>query len=254
MLNNELVVITGGAGLIGQTFCKTIVENGGRVILADIDFVNARKICNSLNKSGLKSFAYKVDITNKNSIDKFIALVEIKHGKIDVLINNAYPRNIAYGKALEEVTYENFCENINLHLGGYFLTTKIFAKYFIRNGRGKIINMSSIYGTIVPKFEIYSNTNLTTPIEYVAIKSAILAITKYFAKYYKKTNVTFNAISPGGIINGQDEKFIKKYNSFCSTKGMLDPSDLSGTLLFLISGASDCINGQNIVVDDGFSL
>jgi NAD(P)-dependent dehydrogenase (short-subunit alcohol dehydrogenase family) len=254
MLSNKLIVITGAAGLIGESFCKKIVQNGGFVILADINKKNAEKISKILNVKEVKSCAYKVDITNKNSIDEFIKLVNSKHGKIDVLINNAYPRNSQYGRKVDKVTYESFCENINLHLGGYFLTTQIFAKYFKKNGGGKIINMASIYGTISPKFEIYNHTKMTTPIEYVAIKSALIAITKYFAKFYKNSKINFNTISPGGIYNNQDDKFIKNYNSFCSSKGMLDPDDLAGTLIFLVSDASAYINGQNIIVDDGFSL
>lgn len=254
MLNKKLIVITGGAGLIGEAFCKKIVQNGGFVILADIDIKNAQKITKFINVKEVKSSAYKVDITNKDSIEQFIKLVNLKYGKIDVLINNAYPRNNQYGRQVDKVTYESFCENINLHLGGYFLTTQIFAKYFKKKGGGKIINMASIYGIISPRFEIYNDTKMTTPIEYIAIKSALIAITKYFAKFYKNSNICFNTISPGGIYNNQDEKFIKKYNSFCSSKGMLDPNDIVGTLLFLISDASSFINGQNIVIDDGFSL
>jgi NAD(P)-dependent dehydrogenase (short-subunit alcohol dehydrogenase family) len=95
---------------------------------------------------------------------------------------------------------------------------------------------------------------MTTPVEYAAIKSGMLHLTKYMAKYFKGKNIRVNAISPGGILDGQPREFLSEYNQKCLTKGMLDGCDLSGTLVFLLSDMSMYINGQNIVVDDGFSL
>ena len=92
------------------------------------------------------------------------------------------------------------------------------------------------------------------PVEYSAIKSGVLHLTRYFAQYLKGTQIRVNAISPGGIKDGQPESFLRAYASFCATKGMLDPSDLTGSLTFLLSDMSQYITGQNIVVDDGFSL
>jgi len=126
--------------------------------------------------------------------------------------------------------------------------------YFQKQGYGNIINISSIYGVISPKFEIYDNTEMTMPVEYAAIKSGMLHLTKYMAKYFKGNNIRVNAISPGGILDSQPEEFLKKYNQECLTKGMLNGCDLNGTLVFLLSDMSMYINGQNIVVDDGFSL
>jgi NAD(P)-dependent dehydrogenase (short-subunit alcohol dehydrogenase family) len=126
--------------------------------------------------------------------------------------------------------------------------------YFQKQGYGNIINISSIYGAMAPKFEIYDNTEMTMPVEYAAIKSGMLHLTKYMAKYFKGKNIRVNAISPGGILNNQPSEFLSKYNQNCSTKGMLDAKDLNGTLIFLLSDMSNYINGQNIVVDDGFTL
>jgi NAD(P)-dependent dehydrogenase (short-subunit alcohol dehydrogenase family) len=126
--------------------------------------------------------------------------------------------------------------------------------YFQKQGYGNIINISSIYGVIAPKFEIYDNTEMTTPVEYAAIKSGMLHLTKYMAKYFKGKNIRVNAISPGGILDGQPREFLSEYKRQCSTKGMLDPKDLNGVLIFLLSDMSSYINGQNIVVDDGFCL
>jgi len=92
------------------------------------------------------------------------------------------------------------------------------------------------------------------PIEYAAIKSALIRMTKYLAKYLKDCNIRVNSISPGGIFDNQPDEFVKKYNEKCLSKGMLAKSDLNGTLLYLLSDMSKYVNGQNIIVDDGFVL
>ena len=105
-----------------------------------------------------------------------------------------------------------------------------------------------------PKFEHYKDTKMVSPIEYSAIKSGIISITKYLAKYLKDDQIRVNCVSPGGIKNKQPHKFLKKYKDSCLSKGMLDASDIVGTLIFLLSDDSKYINGQNIIIDDGWSL
>ena len=109
-------------------------------------------------------------------------------------------------------------------------------------------------GVVTPKFENYAGTNMTSPIEYTAIKAALIAITKYLAKYYKGNNIRVNCISPGGILDQQPESFLKKYQSCCNDKGMLAAEDVVGTALYLLSDQSRYVTGQNIIVDDGWSL
>ena len=95
---------------------------------------------------------------------------------------------------------------------------------------------------------------MTMPVEYAAIKSAIISLTKYFAQYYKKTGIRVNALSPGGVLDGQPDSFLNLYNEHCSSKGMLDPEDVAKTAAYLISDNSSYIQGQNFIIDDGFSL
>lgn len=244
MLNEKIIIISGGSGLIGKEFVSAIKYNGGIPVVFDID------------QGDLSSEIdfYKVNITHKDEIEKTIKLVHEKYGRIDALVNNAYPRNKNYGRDLRDVEYSDFCENISLHLGGYFLMSQIFSAYFEKQGGGNIINMSSIYGVIPPKFEVYEGTSMTMPVEYASIKSSIVMLTKYFAKYFKNKNIRFNAISPGGVLNGQDPDFLKKYNEQCLSKGMIDKEDLTSALVFLLGDNSKMINGQNLIVDDGFSL
>ncbi len=252
LLENKVIVVTGGAGLLGRDFCKAIVENGGTAIMAEYDICIAEQVIKQINIDNI--FAEKIDITDKNSIEELIRKVENKFGKIDALVNSAYPRNNNYGKHFFDVNYQDFCENVGMNIGGYFLTSQCFAKYFYEQGYGNIINMSSIYGVIAPRFEIYEGTKMTTPVEYAAIKSGLLHLTKYMAKYFKSKNIRVNAISLGGLEDKQPESFLKAYKEFCLNKGMLDAKDIAGTLIYLLSDLSEFVNGQNIVVDDGFTL
>jgi NAD(P)-dependent dehydrogenase (short-subunit alcohol dehydrogenase family) len=256
MLENKIVFITGGAGLIGRSFVEALVEQNATIVIGDIDLKSGNKLKKEIQDKFPNSIieVIEFDITNKCSITKGIEYCTINFNKIDVLINNAYPRNKNYGKHFFDVTFEDFNENVNLNLGGYFLTSQQFALYFKKQGYGNIINISSIYGVVPPKFEIYEETDMTVPVEYAAIKSALIHLTKYMAKYLKGTNIRVNCLSPGGIFDNQNEKFLSKYNDKCLNKGMLDANDLTGTLLFLISDQSKYINGQNLIVDDGFTL
>ena len=100
----------------------------------------------------------------------------------------------------------------------------------------------------------YNNLNMVSPIEYSAIKSGIISITKYLSKYFRKKNIRVNCVSPGGINDNQPKSFRERYKKSCNSKGLLDGKDISKTILFLLSEESKYINGQNIIVDDGWTL
>jgi NAD(P)-dependent dehydrogenase (short-subunit alcohol dehydrogenase family) len=254
-LSNQVVVISGGAGLLGQTFARAVAQQGGRPVIADVRVDAAETVARQINADlGTDSVsAIEIDITSKSSVQQSILILNSRFGKIDALVNSAYPRNNNYGRKFEEVEYSDFCENINLHLGGYFLTSQQFASTFKRQGHGNIITIASIYGVIAPRFDIYSGTLMTMPVEYAAIKAALIHLNAYMLKYFQGSGVRFNCISPGGIFDSQPESFVQRYATHSQSKRMLDPTDISGTLLFLLSDHSRHLNGQNIVVDDGWS-
>ncbi|PHS33942.1 MAG: flagellin modification protein A [Sulfurovum sp.] len=256
MLSNQVVVITGGAGLIGQEFVKAVVEQNGIAIIADINEEDGQQAKEFLSKElHTENIDFiQLDITSKKSLITCINELEDKYQKIDALVNNAYPRTKNYGRHFFDVEYEDFCQIVDLNLGGYFITSQQFAKFFQKQGYGNIINISSIYGVVAPRFDIYKDTKMTTPIEYAAIKSALIHMTKYMAKYFKGMNIKVNTLSPGGIFDSQPESFLNAYKEKCTNKGMLDKADLKGTLVYLLSDMSQYVNGQNIIVDDGFSL
>jgi NAD(P)-dependent dehydrogenase (short-subunit alcohol dehydrogenase family) len=264
MVENKIVVITGGAGLLGFEFCKAIAEHGGTAIIGDVNEKYAKqKITKFTNNSAKKNIDFlKLDITSESSIKSVIDSVAKKYGHIDVWVNNAYPKinsfdqNIKreYGDSFFEVDVKKLCESVSINIGSYFLCSQLISKYFLKQGYGNIINISSIYGVDAPRFEIYDDTKMTMPVDYALNKSSMIHFTKYLAKYLKGKNIQVNTLSPGGVFNNQPESFVESYENFAINKGMLDKEDVNGTLLFLISDYSKYVNGQNIIVDDGWTL
>ena len=256
MLRNKTIVIAGACGLLGRSFVEAVVGEGGRVIVTALDEIGVRDLEKKLRTRypADRLDSSPLDITSEKSLTDLIHFLDEKYGRIDGFVNSAYPKNSAYGKSFFDISYNDFCEHLNLHLGGYFLASQTFLKYFMTQNYGTLVNISSIYGVIAPKFEIYEKTAITVPIEYAASKSALIHLTKYMAKIAKGKNIRVNCISPGGINDHQPQSFMSNYRDNCLNKGMLDPKDIIGTLIFLLSEMSQYISGQNFVVDDGFTL
>lgn len=256
MLEGKVIVVTGGAGLLGREFAKAIALQRGTAILADVAPASAEAALADLLKLApeSRSAACVVDITQPASVEALVGEAIKRYGRIDGLVNAAYPRNASFGRKFFDVEYRDFCENIDTHLGGYFLTCQRFSKAMSQTGGGSIVNIASIYGVIAPRFEIYEGTGMTMPVEYAVIKAGIIQLTRYVAKLLKGTGVRVNSVSPGGIEDGQPAVFLENYRRHCLTKGMLDRTDINGTLIYLLSEGSAFVNGQNIVVDDGFTL
>jgi len=255
VLDNKVIVITGGAGLLGKNFCQAVAAQNGIAIVADVNLPVAQEVAAKIAADYLgRAEAVQLDITDKVSVDGLIETLDGKYGRIDAVVNNAYPRNANFGRQFEDIEYADFCENLNLHLAGYLLVAQRFSRYFGAHGGGNIVNMASVYGVIAPRFDIYKGTKMTNSVEYAAIKSGILQFSRYLAQYLKGKGIRVNCLSPGGILDRQPESFLEAYKSYCNQKGMLDPQDVSNSLVFLLSDASRYITGQNLIVDDGFTL
>lgn len=251
-LANKTILVAGAGGLIGSNLVNAILAEEGEVVACDINLevMQNRLAAIGVDLNNTKLTLVTVDITNTESVANLFTRYEL-----DGAVNATYPRNKTYGAQLFDVTLESFNENLSLHLGSSFLFNQQAAAYFKRTERPlSVINFSSIYGVVAPKFEIYAGTKMSMPVEYAAIKSAIQHITKYMAVFVNDSRFRVNCISPGGILDAQPEPFLNAYKQQTNGKGMLDVQDLMGTLVYLLSDMSKYVTGQNIVVDDGFVL
>ncbi len=252
MLKDKVVAVIGGMGNIGKAFCYAIIKNRGKVIIGDVENKKTRNFVNSIDSGN--AYFVEVDITKREQIDKYLQSGLKKYGKIDCAVNCSYPMTKQWGAKFEKLQPNDLKDNLFNQLGSSILFSQVFIKYFLKNGGGNLVLLSSIHGLSAPKFNHYKGTDMSSPIEYGAIKAGIISITRYLAKYYSGENIRVNCISPGGILNNQPQPFLSSYKTDCTSKGMLDADDLSGTLIYLLSNQSKYLNGQNIVVDDGWIL
>ena len=251
-MENKVVLITGAAGKLGESLSKSILENNGKIVMADI---NADKLLNlAKTLPSNRVLAHCCDASKKDDLLFLTELASQKFGKIDAAIHSSYPKSKSWGTSFENLELQNLRDDLASHLGGALIFSQIMIKYFLKQKYGNLIHISSIQGVSTPKFEHYEGTKMISPIEYSAIKAGLISITKYLAKYYKGNNIRVNCISPGGIKDNQDEIFLRNYRKSCNNKGLLDSEDISGLALFLISDDSLFINGQNLIIDDGWSL
>ena len=254
MIFSKNIIVTGGLGTIGSALIKQLVSDGHRVVSSDLNNCNITQ--KKFYNQNSKLFFYKTDITNQVNIKNLIKFSLKKLHSIDVVLHCAYPKKNAWGKKLNEINQKNLNKNLSNHLGGTIILSKLFIDFFLKEKKqGKIILFSSIYGFSTPRFEDYPKNKVYSPLEYGAIKAGIISITKYLAKFYKNKKININCVSPGGIKDTlHSTNFTTNYRKHCNAKGLLDANDLIGLIEFLLSEKSKMINGQNITIDDGWSL
>jgi NAD(P)-dependent dehydrogenase (short-subunit alcohol dehydrogenase family) len=240
-INDKVIVVTGGSGLLGKQMVTSFRENGAIGISADIS-------------AGSGEDEIVLDITSENSVAEAIANILSTHGRIDGWINNAYPRTKDWGNKLEDVSIESWRLNVDMHLNGYFLCCKLVLEQMKRQGNGSLVNMSSIYGIVAPDFTIYDGTEMTMPVAYSAIKGGINNLTRYLAAYYGPYQVRVNAVSPGGIFDHQPDQFVKNYNLKVPMRRMGEGRDIVAAVHYLVADESSYITGHNLVVDGGWSI
>ena len=192
-------------------------------------------------------------MTAEEEVNNLIGFAVEKFSKIDVFINCSWPKTDDWLENVEQVSYESIKKNLADHLGGYFLCTQKMALQMKKQNKGSIINFSSIYGLVGPNFSIYDGTEMTCPPAYPLIKGGIVTMTKYFASYFAKYNIRVNCISPGGIFNHQNPKFVQKYAQLTPLGRMGQPNELVGVSLLLSSDASSYMTGECILADGGWT-
>ena len=250
-LNKKSFLVIGGGGLLGSHLTASMLDQGARIIAIDIDLEQMKQklSLSDVNLTTKKLSLSSIDITDEDAVKKFFSQISIgTNGDCDSLWIN-------YGNSFLNVSQSDFNNNVALHLGSAFLIMRECASYFDKNKHQfSLVNLASIYGSKAPDFTIYEGTNMTMPVEYAAIKSAIIHLNKYVVSFISDSSFRVNSVSPGGLIANQPKEFIDLYKKKTLGKGMLSPDDVIETIIFLLSNASQFINGQDIVVDDGFTL
>lgn len=249
-----VIMILGCSGRIGFSLTQELLKGNHKLILADK--IISLKLKTFLSQIPRKNFyVKKVDLNNEKKIQFLLKESLARFDKIDSAVNCIYPVNKAWGKySLNDINKKHLNLSFSEHLSNLVIIIKNISKVFIKQKYGNMILISSIQGLSAPKFEHYKGTKMSSAIEYSIIKAGIINMTKYLAKYFKGKNIRFNCISPGGIKDNQPRSFVQKYKRSCLSKGLLESKDLLSAFKFLLSEETKYINGQNIIIDDGWSL
>ena len=254
LLKKQVAVVTGGAGLLGSEISKSLALLGAKVIIGDTNKNKGELLSKKIKEKGFSAEFLYLDISSEDSINRFTNLINKKYRKIDIWINNAYPKTSDWGKEkFEKINYKSLNENVRMHMNGYFVCCQKVLKLMKIKKSGSIVNVASIYGILGPNFNIYKGSNMTTDATYSMIKGGIINFTRYLSTYYARNNIRINAICPGGIFDKQPKKFVKNYESLTPLGRMATPKDITGPIIFLCSDAASYITGQVIMVDGGWS-
>lgn len=241
-MKDKVIIVTGGSGLLGKAIVADLKEKGSIVINAD---VNAEK--------DLASGSYYCDVTSIESIKETVDKVNSHFGRIDGLVNNAYPRTKDWGTSFENMTADSLKDNVDWQLNSYILFCQEVLKVMKPQNYGSIVNMTSIYGVVGNDFTIYEGTGLNPPAAYSAIKGGLINVTRYLASKYGEFGIRLNCISPGGIFDHQPEAFVKAYENKVPMKRMGNPEDIAPSVSFLLANDSKYITGHNLIVDGGWT-
>lgn len=242
MLKNKLIVVTGGSGLLGKEIVADIYRKGGKAINADIGV-----------DTNLQNGTLQMDITNDVSIQKGIDLIVTEFGRIDGLVNSAYPRTTDWGNKFEEIKPDSWRKNVDIQMNSYFVISQFVLKQMKIQKSGAIVNIASIYGVVGNDFTVYEGTDLTSAAAYSAIKGGLINFSRYLASYYGKDNIRVNCVSPGGIFDNQNPIFVNNYTNKVPLKRMGNPDDIAPAVSFLLSDEAKYITGQNLIVDGGWT-
>ncbi len=265
-LNGKTAVVTGGSGLLGAEFCRTLAEAGANVVLADIDETASKAIASGLVDAGYSATNFGLDVTRKESAEEMVVETLKKFGSLDILVNSAAldpkfdatasEKGIAPG-AFEDYPLEDFRAAVDVNLTGMFLVTQACVKPMVKAGKGSIINICSTYGLNGPDQRLYLNDDGSRvaykPVYYTTTKAGVMGFTKYLAAYYAETEIRVNALTPGGVFNDHNDTFNRKYSEKTIMGRMARKDEMNGALLFLASDASSYMTGNNVIVDGGWT-
>jgi NAD(P)-dependent dehydrogenase (short-subunit alcohol dehydrogenase family) len=260
----KVVIITGGAGLLGVQHAEAIAEFGGIPILWDIDLLKAKGAALKISqKYGSDCHGIKVDITQKEDIKSVFNDVIKMYKKVDGLINNAAINPKVNAKIdtswsrFENFDLNTWSSDLAVGLTGAFLCSQVIGNYMTKNSGGVILNISSDLGIIAPDQRLYrkqgipENKQPVKPVTYSIIKHGLIGLTKYLATYWAKENIRVNSLSPGGVFTNQPDEFLEKLNNLIPMGRMAKVNEYKAAIIFLLSEASTYMTGQNLIIDGG---
>jgi 2-deoxy-D-gluconate 3-dehydrogenase len=262
-LTGRAAIVTGGTGLLGAEFCKTLVEAGVALTIADIDGEAADNLAVSLSQQGYQARGQETDVTSVESVHQMVNSTLKAYNRLDILVNGAAldPKfdpqsNQNHSGAFEDYPLELWKKALDVNLTGAMLCCQAAALPMLEQGKGVVINIASIYGIVAPDQRLYQQEGKPPqykPAFYTVTKAGILGLTKYLAAYYSGKNIRVNALTPGGVFNGHEDEFEKTYSARTVVGRMADKDEMNGALLFLASDASGYMTGANLVVDGGWT-
>lgn len=242
-MEGKVVIVTGGGGLLGRSIVEDLKNKGAIVFSADLGL-----------ETDLAVGEILCDVTEPVSVKKMLTLLLKTYGRLDGLVNCAYPRTEDWGRHFEDISLHSWKENVDMQLNSNFFICQQALEIMKKFETGSIVNLASIYGVVGNDFSVYENTDgMTSPAAYSAIKGGIINFTRYLASYYGKFKIRVNCVSPGGIFNHQHPKFVEQYVSRVPLKRMGKPEDIAPSVSFLLSDQASYITGQNIIVDGGWT-
>lgn len=267
-LLDRVALITGGGGLLGFQHAAAVLGCGGIPVLLDINPVGLRRTEALLQAEfGQEVFSLECDITALDSVLAARQALLARHGRIDILINNAArnPKvesngNVNFSR-LENFPTDQWQLDLNVGLGGAFNCSKVFGSHMAETGQGGvIINIASDLGVIAPDQRLYRSDKLEThlqpvkPVTYSVVKHGLIGLTKYLATYWCEQGIRCNSLSPGGVYANQDDVFVSKLTRLIPLGRMAKADEYRGAIAFLCSDASLYMNGANLVMDGGRSV
>jgi len=252
-LSGRVAVVTGGMGQLGRVYAAGLAERGMHVAIFDVAPGDAPDAVR----------AFEVDITDRAAIEKALKEIETEWGAPHVLINNAGLDSPPDAPAEEVGVFEDYPEAafdavMDVNVKGTLFCCQVIGGAMAREGRGSIVNVSSVYGLLSPVQDLYEfrrqrGQTFVKPVAYSVSKSAILNLTRYLATYWAKSGVRVNTLTLGGVENNQPAEFLEAYSARVPMGRMLDSGEALGAVVFLASDASSYVTGANVVVDGGWS-